>query len=142
VANEPGDSPAMSKDPSQLEPAGPAAPLPLERLYRHCDAAELPFETTAELEPLVEHLGQGRAVDALEFALQIPHDGYNVFLLGSTGVGKRELLDSVLGSLLKPRGRHRTRRRRTGAMSTISTPPTVRLPCACPRGRPVNCGTT
>jgi lon-related putative ATP-dependent protease len=64
----------------------------------------LPFETTAELEPLAEHLGQGRAVDALEFALQIPHEGYNVYLLGSTGVGKRELLDSVLGSLLNTPG--------------------------------------
>jgi len=94
----------MSTDPSQLEPAGPAAPLPLERLYRHCDAAELPFETTEDLQPLAEHLGQRRAVDALEFALQIPHEGYNVFLLGSTGVGKRELLDSVLAGLLKTTG--------------------------------------
>ncbi|MEE4146857.1 MAG: ATP-binding protein [Halieaceae bacterium] len=94
----------MSTEPSPLEPAGPAAPLPLERLYRRCDATELPFETTAELEPLAEHLGQGRAVDALEFALQIPHEGYNVYLLGSTGVGKRELLDSVLGSLLNTPG--------------------------------------
>ena len=91
----------MTKDLSQLEAAGPGTPLPLERLYRHCDASELPFETTADLEPLQEHLGQHRAVDALEFALQIPHEGYNVFLLGSTGVGKRELLDSVLGGLLK-----------------------------------------
>ena len=94
----------MSTDPSMPEPAGPATPLPLERLYSVCDPAELPFETTAELEPLVEHLGQGRAVGALEFALQIPHEGYNVYLLGSTGVGKRELLDSVLGGLLKTPG--------------------------------------
>ncbi len=91
----------MPRDLSELTPAGPATPLPLERLYRHCDEAELAFETTNDLEPLQEHIGQDRAVDALEFALQIPHEGYNVFLLGSTGVGKRELLDSVLGGLLK-----------------------------------------
>ncbi len=89
----------MTTDMPQLSPAKPRAPLTLERLYRHCDAAELAFETTAELEPLAEHLGQDRAVEALEFGLQIPHEGYNIFLLGSTGVGKRELLDSVLGGL-------------------------------------------
>ena len=83
-----------------LSPAAPRPPLPLERLYRHCDPAQLPFDSSAELEPLAEHLGQDRAVQALEFGLQIPHEGYNIFLLGSTGVGKRELLDSVLGGLL------------------------------------------
>lgn len=131
----------MSTDPSMPEPAGPATPLPLERLYSVCDPAELPFETTAELEPLVEHLGQGRAVGALEFALQIPHEGYNVYLLGSTGVGKRELLDSVLGGLLKTPVQHRAKRRLTGAMSTISTFPTGLSHCACPVAWPVSCGT-
>jgi hypothetical protein len=75
-------------------------PLHPDRLYRRCKPAELPFSTTDELEPLAQHLGQDRAVEALEFGLQIPHDGYNIFLLGSTGVGKRGLLDSVLSGLL------------------------------------------
>ena len=82
-----------------LSPAAPRQPLPLERLYSHCDPAQLPFDSSAELEPLAAHLGQDRAVQALEFGLQIPHEGYNIFLLGSTGVGKRELLDGVLGPL-------------------------------------------
>ena len=91
----------MIDETHPLQAAEARNPLPLERLYRRCDEAELPFQTTAELKPLAEHLGQGRAVEALEFGLQIPHEGYNIFLLGSTGVGKRELLDSVLGALLK-----------------------------------------
>nr|MBP6725529.1 AAA family ATPase [Halioglobus sp.] len=90
----------MTTTTPTLSPAAPRRPLPLERLYSHCDPAQLPFDSSAELEPLAAHLGQDRAVQALEFGLQIPHEGYNIFLLGSTGVGKRELLDGVLGGLL------------------------------------------
>ena len=86
----------MTEENHVLHPAEPPTPLAAERLYRHCDPAGLQFTSTDELEPLGEHLGQDRAVEALEFGLQIPHDGYNIFLLGSTGVGKRELLAKLL----------------------------------------------
>lgn len=86
----------MSEKSSELVAADSQESLPAQRLYRHCDPAELGFGTTDELQPLSQHLGQERAVDALEFGLQIPHDGYNIFLLGSTGIGKRELLDKLL----------------------------------------------
>jgi lon-related putative ATP-dependent protease len=69
--------------------------LAVEQLYRKCDPAELDFATTGQLEPLADHFGQDRAVDALQFGMQMAHDGYNIFLLGSTGVGKRELLQSL-----------------------------------------------
>jgi lon-related putative ATP-dependent protease len=91
----------MTDAPSRLQPAGPHSPLPANALCRRCDPAELPFATTDELEPLSQHLGQDRAVEALEFGLQIPQDGYNIFLMGSTGIGKRELLDGVLTGLLQ-----------------------------------------
>jgi lon-related putative ATP-dependent protease len=81
--------PKLKKAP--LHPA-----LPLQRLYQYCDPAELDFSSTDDLAPLGEHLGQERAVEALQFGLQMPHDGYNVFLLGSTGVGKQELLARLL----------------------------------------------
>ena len=86
----------MTEQNTGLAPAAAAQSLPADRLYRRCDPAELSFATTDELEPLVAHLGQDRAVEALEFGLQIPHEGFNIFLLGSTGVGKKELLYSVL----------------------------------------------
>ena len=86
----------MNDDGNTLQPAAKPTHLAQEQLYTACDPAELPFSTTDELEPLAEHLGQQRAVDALEFGLQIPHEGFNVFLLGSTGVGKRDLLNSLL----------------------------------------------
>ncbi|RLA55214.1 MAG: ATP-dependent protease [Gammaproteobacteria bacterium] len=86
----------MTDQSPELKPAQSPDALPVARLYSHCDPAELPFQSTDELEPLGEHLGQDRAVEALEFGLQIPHDGYNIFMLGSTGVGKRELLAKLL----------------------------------------------
>jgi lon-related putative ATP-dependent protease len=86
----------MADSSPDLKPAPSPESLPVARLYSHCDPAELPFHSTEELEPLGEHLGQDRAVEALEFGLQIPHEGYNIFMLGSTGVGKRELLAKLL----------------------------------------------
>lgn len=81
--------------PDLLRCPAPTA-LPVERLCRPCDSADLPFDSTDELEPLEQHLGQHRAVEALEFGLQIHHEGYHIFLLGSTGIGKHGLLGSVL----------------------------------------------
>ena len=86
----------MTEQNTELNPAAPAQSLPADRLYRRCDPAELSFATTDELEPLAAHLGQDRAVEALAFGLQIPHEGFNIFVLGSTGVGKKELLFSLL----------------------------------------------
>ncbi|PLW66665.1 Lon protease family protein [Pseudohalioglobus lutimaris] len=81
---------------SALTPIEPPASIPAADLYRVCEAEWLPFKSTAELEPLGRHLGQERAVDALEFGLAIPHEGYNIFVLGSSGMGKRSLLQSLL----------------------------------------------
>ena len=92
----------MEEEQPNLEPAASPATLPVEQLYRRCALDELPFADTRELEPLAEHLGQARAVDAVSFGMQIPHDGYNIFMLGSTGVGKRELLATMLDSETAP----------------------------------------
>lgn len=86
----------MIEETNSLQPAPAREALPLSRLYCYCDPAELTFDTTDELEPLAEQLGQERAVEAVEFGLQIPHDGYNIFLLGSTGIGKQALLENLL----------------------------------------------
>jgi predicted ATP-dependent protease len=74
----------------------PFSPLPPQTLCRRCDPASLPFETTAELEPLAEALGQERAVEALRFGAAIRRDGYHVFALGPPGVGKRRLAERLV----------------------------------------------
>ncbi len=86
----------MKPEPPELSPVDPPASLTAAALYTACDADWLPFSSTAELEPLGHHLGQERAVDALELGLAIPHEGYNIFVLGSSGMGKRTLVNSLL----------------------------------------------
>lgn len=61
-------------------------------LYRGCDPESLPFETTGELEDVEGVIGQPRAVEAVSFGLGMPHRGYNLYALGSTGVGKHSLV--------------------------------------------------
>jgi lon-related putative ATP-dependent protease len=74
----------------------PIDPLATDLLSRRCDPATLPFDTTAELEPLLEPLGQDRAVEALRLAIAIRHDGYHVFAQGPSAMGKRRVVERVL----------------------------------------------
>ncbi len=79
-----------------------AVELKAGALCRGCNAEDLDFETTDDLTPLQGYLAQDRAVDALRFGLEIRHDGYNIFLLGSTGAGKRGLIGNYLSENAKP----------------------------------------
>ena len=80
----------------QRAPAPAAEPLPADALYRACPLDALAFASTAELEPLPFELGQERAVEALDFGLAVDGLGFNIFLAGSTGSGRRELLRGLL----------------------------------------------
>jgi lon-related putative ATP-dependent protease len=63
-------------------------PLPVEKLRHSCDPKLFPFQTTADLNPLEEAIGQSRAIEAAEFGLGIRQSGYNIFALGPPGTGK------------------------------------------------------
>ena len=64
---------------------GTVQPLATDALYRHCDLSRLPFHTTAELTGTTEIIGQSRAVDAVQFGIDIQRPGYNLFVLGDPG---------------------------------------------------------
>jgi predicted ATP-dependent protease len=74
----------------------PAESLPADRLYHACDRSELDFDDTRELADLADVLGQDRAMEAIRFGVGIGHDGYNLYLAGSKGLGKTRALRSVL----------------------------------------------
>ncbi len=86
----------MGKNNTTLEAATLQPSLQPEQLYRSCPVDLLNFETTDELQPLVDQLGQDRVLAALDFGFNVDQEGFNIFLLGSAGVGKRELLESLL----------------------------------------------
>jgi len=65
-------------------------------LYRRCDPADIPFETTAEAPEGPEIIGQDRAVEAIRFGISIRREGYNLFALGPPGVGKQTSLGLLL----------------------------------------------
>src|SRR5262245_14928597 len=73
-----------------IKPLDPAA------VYRPCQVEQFTFETTAEMEPLSEIIGQARAVEAIRFGITIRHEGYNLFVLGPPGIGKYSLVSQFL----------------------------------------------
>ena len=80
--------------------------LTAEQLYHACDVAALAFDSTADLADLPGSLGQERALGALHFGVGIRHEGYNLYVMGSPGLGKhaivRQLLDRQAAGVAPP----------------------------------------
>ncbi len=74
----------------------PPSPLSTDLLYHSCDLGELAFDTTDDLTPDYSALGQDRAMDAIQFAIGMPHNGYNLFVSGSAGIGKRLMVSRIV----------------------------------------------
>lgn len=71
-------------------------PLNIEQLYHACDHTQFTFQSTAELAPLERPLGQDRALEAIEFGVDIEQEGFNLFVLGAAGLGKHQLVTQKL----------------------------------------------
>ncbi|GAB6136895.1 Lon protease family protein [Halanaerobaculum tunisiense] len=70
---------------SELEP---------EELRRNCDLSQFDFTTTADLEPVLTALGADRALEAIDFGLQVKQRGYNVFALNLCSSEERDYITS------------------------------------------------
>lgn len=68
-----------------------------EQLYTHCDLSQFTFNTTDDIDAVIQIVGQEKAVDAIKFGISIPHEGYNIFVLGPHGAGKFSTVSSLLG---------------------------------------------
>ncbi len=66
------------------------------KLRRTCDPAQLDFSTTAELDAPVGMIGQERAVRAMDFGMEVPTSGYNIYMAGLTGTGKTTFARDLL----------------------------------------------
>ncbi len=71
----------------------PLAPL---QLYHACESAQFDFQTTDDLKDLDEIIGQMRAMEAVHFGIGIRQEGYNLFVLGPSGLGKRSMVRQFL----------------------------------------------
>jgi lon-related putative ATP-dependent protease len=68
-------------------------------LFSRCDPEEFGFSTTANLDGTTEIAGQERALDAIRFGMGIRHDGFNLFALGPSGIGKQSAVMHCLSGL-------------------------------------------
>ena len=66
--------------------------LKAAEVRRRLDPAALPFETTAEVPPLHGTIGQDRALDAIDFGLEVATPGYNLFVAGAAGSGRESTI--------------------------------------------------
>ena len=71
----------------------------VEDLYKQCDPSIFDFAGTDELPPHSETIGQRRAVQAIQFGLDIESPGFNIFVMGSTGTGRRTTVQRIVSRL-------------------------------------------
>jgi lon-related putative ATP-dependent protease len=70
--------------------------LKVRQLRKNCSPSLFSFNSTADLKPLRGIIGQGRAVRALSLGLEVPNQGYNIYLAGPFGTGKSSLAKEML----------------------------------------------
>ena len=70
--------------------------LTADQLHRRFDPSRFAFKSTADAPDLGGIIGQDRAAKAIEFGLEIPYQGYNVFATGPTGAGKTSIITRFL----------------------------------------------
>jgi lon-related putative ATP-dependent protease len=75
--------------------------LKAEDVYKNCDESIFQFDTTTDLEPLTGTIGQDRAIAALDFGLNLPAKGFNIYALGAQGTGKMRAIRTMLSEKVK-----------------------------------------
>lgn len=76
----------------------PAAVLSVEALATVCRPEDLPFESTDDIPDLDAIFGQARALQAIQFGLNSARPGYNLFVFGSSGIGKHSSVMRLLNA--------------------------------------------
>jgi ATP-dependent Lon protease len=67
-----------------------------EDLRWKCDPAVLEFDSTLELEPIEDIIGQERALKALRLGVELRAPGYNIYIAGLSGSGKATAVKKML----------------------------------------------
>ncbi len=75
--------------------------LPVENLRKVCDVNFMRCESTKDLVPLSEIIGQERAVRALKFGLGIKNHGFNMYVAGYPGTGRKTAVKNFVEAQAK-----------------------------------------
>ena len=73
--------------------------LSYKDLKMTCKEDMFHFETTKELEPINDGIGQERGIKALQFGINVDVKGYNLYVEGPSGVGKTMYTKNYLDSI-------------------------------------------
>jgi len=68
----------------------------IEKLRWVCPETAFSFESTADINPLDEIVGQPRALEAIKMGSQIDSKGYNIFVTGISGTGRMTAVKRLL----------------------------------------------
>jgi predicted ATP-dependent protease len=70
--------------------------LKISDLRLICDPKIFKFKNTSEVKPLDTVIGQERAVEAIDFGLNMNDPGYNIFVTGLAGTGKSTIVRDLV----------------------------------------------
>jgi predicted ATP-dependent protease len=70
--------------------------LSLDDLFKRCDDSHFDFRTTNDVLPLDGIIGQERALDSIDFGLNLASTGFNIYVLGDSGTGKVSAIRSFI----------------------------------------------
>ncbi|MEG1284369.1 MAG: AAA family ATPase [Romboutsia sp.] len=68
----------------------------LENLSCNCLLDNINFQSTEEINPIREIIGQDRAVKSIEFGLKMKQRGYNIYVAGISGLGRNSYTKSLI----------------------------------------------
>ncbi|ENW78435.1 hypothetical protein F909_04125 [Acinetobacter sp. ANC 3929] len=80
---------------TDIQPTLTKTALRAEQLTHIPDLAEIP-SSTKRIKPLNNFLGQDRARASVEAGISLPYSGYNIFAVGTAGLGKRTMIKRLL----------------------------------------------
>ncbi len=80
----------------KLRKAKTHRPVNHKDAYKQCNLRHMKFSTTGDLKPADEFIGQTRAFRAVKTGLSINSSGYNIYVAGESGLGKKTFLDLIL----------------------------------------------
>lgn len=64
-----------------------------------CPPKSFPHRDSSKLEPLTQIIGQERAVKAIQLGLEVKSPGYNIYVAGLTGTGRKSTIKRLLDQI-------------------------------------------
>lgn len=72
-----------------------------DELRKECDLSTFDFNSTSEISPEVQMIGQERAVKAIDFGLNIKSEGFNLYISGIVGTGRNTAILKAVEKIAK-----------------------------------------